>query len=141
MEIVGAVASIATLVAVAKEVSELTIKLSSSLCDAPRQFAQLQNHTCLVFLALQSLNDICGKASLQDILSEREIWILSQALMTAKHEITAINKECSKLCRDRCTTKRKLRWSLMEKSKSEEFLQQLQRIESSLGIILQSTNL
>ncbi|KAJ4348526.1 uncharacterized protein N0V89_009903 [Didymosphaeria variabile] len=141
MEVVGVVASVATLVAVAKEVSELTIKLTNSLCDAPRQFAQLKNHTCLVFLALQSLDDICVNASLQDLLSDEEIWIFNQALTTAKHEIMAVKKECTKICVDLSASRRRLRWSLMQKSKAEECLQQLQRVENSLAIILQSTNL
>ncbi|KAF1977266.1 hypothetical protein BU23DRAFT_323820 [Bimuria novae-zelandiae CBS 107.79] len=125
MEFVGAVASVTTLVAVAKEVTELNIKLISGLQAAPKQFVQLQNHTCLVLLGLQSLNDITDKAGLETFLSEQELWIFYQALQTAKHDVLAIHADCTTMCRTLAPSRRRLRWTLLEEGKAEECLQQL----------------
>ncbi|KAF2810704.1 ankyrin [Mytilinidion resinicola] len=138
MEPISAVASIVTLIALAKEISFLTTDLFRGLHSAPRELARLQEQTNLIVKELQCLESNANQSGIDQLLDGSEIRTLGEALKVAKCNIGAIHKECGNLGQK---SKRRIMWVLFEKKKAEEYLMHLQKTEISLSVVLQLTNM
>jgi hypothetical protein len=138
MEPISAVASIVTVLALVKEISVLTADLFCGLHSAPAELARLLDQTNLIAKQLQCFERDTGQSEIDQLLDSSEISTLCQALEAAKSNISAIHKDCENLGR---RSKWRLIWTLYEKKKAGGYLKHLQNTESSLGVVLQITNL
>ncbi|KAH7064294.1 ankyrin repeat-containing domain protein [Paraphoma chrysanthemicola] len=137
MDPVSAVASITTLVALAKEIATITTDVVNGVRSAPQELAQVQNNACLIFLNLKCMETALNQADGVRALDSDEAWIWHQALTVAKHNMTFIHEECKLLIQRRAGGKSRLVWAILEKKKAEGYLSQLQHTQNSLGVILQ----
>jgi hypothetical protein len=89
-------ASIITLVALARELSSIIEALLKDVQHAPRQHVQVSNQVSLVFLELECIKQLQHDSNLGFQLSDKELWILKPSLTIAMNSIMAIHAECEK---------------------------------------------
>jgi hypothetical protein len=131
MEPVSNVASIVTLVALAKEICVLTNDLTRGLHSAPAELARLRRQTSLIFLELQYLESEEILRGIGSLLNLSEIGVFTQALKAAKDSLSAVHDGCKVLGCQNVRAKRRLKWVLFEKKRSEEYLQHLQQLRAA----------
>lgn len=144
MEVVGAVASIVTIAALAKEIWTLVTNLLRDDRKAPQELFRISNQASLILLELECIAKSPfegGHHGLNDSLTTEEAWILQQSLNGAKNSLNIVLRSCQRQLRNARRASSRLAWSLFEKKIIDENLEYLHRTETSLGIVLQVMNL
>lgn len=141
MEVVGAVASIVTLVALAKEVWNLCSDLLHNYQDAPKELVRLSNQASLICLELECISRSQRAHGLTSSLTNEESWIFQQSLGTAKTSLAAIYRSYQRYRGDKTRTSSRIAWTLFDRKSVEEHLLHLQKTETSLCVILQVINM
>jgi hypothetical protein len=139
MEPVGAIASVITLVALAKEISAIANDLIRSFRNAPKEVVQSCNQISLDFLELSCIDQMQQEGTLESLLTADESRTLIQSLSIAKNNITAIYKdveECTQVKAGKSLVSSRLSWALFDRKTTVGSLEQLQRTESRLLFIL-----
>ena len=136
MEIVGAVASIVTLVALAKEVWTLSTQLLQDCQNAPEELFRISNETFLIFRGLESISSSNQDHGLFNHLTKDEVQTLEKSLAAAKVSLETITQLHSKHTGDKKRALTRLSWSFFDHKTVKEHLVHLQRTESSLCVIL-----
>lgn len=141
MEIVGAVASIITLVALAKEISALADILVRNVQNGPDELSHISNQISLVSLELDLLRRLEDEKDDGPLLTNEEAWILKQSLTIANHDIAAMHREYQKLAQSRFRKGSRLSWAQFDSKTSSNALKQLHRTEGHLLLVLQVINM
>ncbi|OAL47298.1 ankyrin [Pyrenochaeta sp. DS3sAY3a] len=137
MEVVGAVASIVTLVALAKEVWTLSSELLHNYHEAPKELVRISNQTSLICLELECVSQSQKADGLTSSLTNEEAWIFQQSLSAAKTSLATIRRSCQRYPSDKKRTSSRIAWTLFDRKTVEEHLLHLQKTETSLCVILQ----
>jgi hypothetical protein len=141
MEVVGAVASIVTLAALAKEVWNLSSDLLHNYQDAPKELVRISNQTSLICLELECISQSQKAHGLTSSLTFEEAWIFQRSLGAAKTSLAAICRSCQRYPSDKMRTSSRIAWTLFDRKTVEEHLLHLQKTETSLCVILQVVNM
>jgi hypothetical protein len=144
MEIVGAVASIVTIAGLAKEVWILATGLLRDDRSAPQELLHISNQASLILHELECITGFQredGHRGSAASITKEEAWILEQSLNAAKRSLSVLRRLCERRSRNGGSTSSRLAWALFMKKTVEEYLEQLHKTETSLGVILQVINL
>jgi hypothetical protein len=142
MEVVGAVASIVTLVGLSKEIASIARDLLHGFHQAPTELVQISNHVALITLELECI-DIVQQDNGQGSgiwLISAESSILQQSLTIAKNSIMTTKRECEKYAGLEPKLSTRLSWALFDSKTMNVTLDQLQKTESHLLFVLQIIN-
>ncbi|KAH7068628.1 ankyrin repeat-containing domain protein [Paraphoma chrysanthemicola] len=141
MEVVGAVASIVTLAALAKEVWTLSSDLLHNYQDAPKELVRISNQAALICLELKCISQSHKSHDLTSSFTNEEAWIFQQSLRAAKTSLAAICHSCQRHSSDESRASSRIAWTLFDRKTVERHLQHLQQTETSLCVILQVINI
>ena len=78
MEAVGGIASIVTIVSLAKEIPIIVDSLVRNFRKAPKEVVQSCNQISLIFLELSCINPMQQEGTLESLLTADELWTLMQ---------------------------------------------------------------
>jgi hypothetical protein len=141
MEVVGVIASITTLVALAKELSTITCSILHSLQHAPKELIHVANQMSLISLELECIQRAQNLANFTtSILTTEESRILDQSLKAAGTTITALHQDCKKCMQPRNRLASRISWALFDSKIVNGALQQLHNTESNLSLVIQVIN-
>lgn len=140
MEVLGAAASIVTLVALSKEISSIAKDLLHDYQQAPKALLQIHDQVTLVTLELECMNLLQQDNEQSPWLTVEETHILRQSLAVAKTSITTIKTECEKCIKAKMRLSTRLSWALFDGKTIDSALDQLQKTESRLLFVLQFLN-
>jgi hypothetical protein len=90
MEPVGAIASVITLVALAKEISAIANDLMRSFRNAPKEVVQSCNQISLIFLELSCIDQMQQEGTLESLLTADELRNLMQSLVRYRNPNRAL---------------------------------------------------
>jgi hypothetical protein len=141
MEVVGVVASIVTLAALAKEVWNLSTDLLHNYQDAPKELVRISNQTSLICLELECISQSQKAHGLTSSLTNEEAWIFQLSLGAARASLAAICRSCQRHPSDKKRMSSRIAWTLFDRKTVEEHLLHLQKTETSLCVILQVVNM
>ncbi|KAF2019501.1 ankyrin [Aaosphaeria arxii CBS 175.79] len=141
MEVVSAVASVTTLVALAKEIWTIAGDLVRNFQNAPKELIRISNQTSLVYLELECVNRMQQEGGFRTSLTDEETWIFQQSLTVAKNSIVSIHKDCKKYSASKCRISSRFAWTIFDSKTVDVHMAHLQRIESSITVILQVLNM
>ncbi|ORY16252.1 ankyrin repeat-containing domain protein [Clohesyomyces aquaticus] len=141
MEVVGTVASIVTLAALAKELWALSVNLLHSYHDAPQELLRVSNQTSLILLELECIRRSQKEGCISSLLTNEEAWIFQQSLIAAKTSLAAIYRSCERYASNKKRATGRIAWTLFDRKAADEHLVHLQRTETSLGVVLQVINI
>lgn len=140
MEVVGAFASITTILALAKGIATVADCLLRDFQDAPKELNRVSNQVSLIFLELECIKQLPNDTNIGYLLDEDECWILKQSLTIATNDITAIHEECKKYTQKKSRLSARLSWALFDSKTIDNALERLQKIESHLLFVTQIIN-
>jgi hypothetical protein len=137
MEVVGAVASITTLLALVKGIATIADCLLRDFHNAPKELNQVSNQVSLIFLELECIKQLPHDTDIGYLLDEEECWTLKQSLAIATNDITAIHEECKKYTQKKSRLSSRISWALFDSKTIDNALERLQRVESHLLFVTQ----
>lgn len=140
MEIVGAIASVITLVALSKEVISIANELLQGFQSAPKEVTRIVEHVSLIVLKLECLSLVQHDSTLEAWLTEEESRILQQSLTVVKSNLLAIKSDCEKHVGPHSRLTTRLSWAFFDSKVVNGVLEQLHKVESHLVFILQILN-
>lgn len=136
MEVVGTVAAVITL---AKDIAAISDSLVRDIRHAPQELIQCCNQIALISLELMYIERLQKADMFKSLLPTDEVRLLLQAMQIAKNDIIAIQDKLSSY-KDRMKTKSsvssRLSWALFDRKSAEGTLDQMQRIESRMALLL-----
>ena len=143
MDVEG-IASIITLVDLAKEISVLAKALVRDVRSAPKAIAESSNHISMLVLELECIDQLQQKEYFESLFTSEEMNILIHSLSIAKNSVMAIHNDVSHYSRNDAIVSRRpsrFSWALFDRTKFNNSLEQLQRTESRLLFVLQLINM
>ena len=136
MEVVGTVAAVITL---AKDIAAISDSLVRDIRHAPQELIQCCNQIALISLELMYIERLQKADVFKSLLPTDEVRLLLQAMQIAKNDIIAIQDKLSSY-KNRTKTKSsvssRLSWALFDRKSAEGTLDQMQRIESRMALLL-----
>jgi hypothetical protein len=136
MEVVGTVAAVITL---AKDIAAISDSLVRDIRHAPQELIQCCNQIALISLELMYIERLQKADMFKSLLPTDEVRLLLQAMQIAKNDIIAIQDKLSSY-KNRTKTKSsvssRLSWALFDRKSAEGTLDQMQRIESRMALLL-----
>ncbi|EXJ57035.1 hypothetical protein A1O7_07379 [Cladophialophora yegresii CBS 114405] len=126
MEIIGTAASIATLV----EVLKVAVELQQRLQDAPSEIDRTLRHVQFVALQLRTLMEVERSIERVDELERSCAAMLRQC----HHGISAVRASLASTVGQKHG--KRLRWALLGRARSKEFMIELACLDSSLSVVL-----
>lgn len=136
MEVVGTVAAV---IALAKDIAEVSDSLVRDIRHAPQELIQCCNQITLISLELTYIERLQKDDLLNSVLSTDEVKILFQAMQIAKNDTVAIKDKLSGFAnkgKDKSSVSVRLSWALFDRKSVEGTLGQMQRIESRMAFLL-----
>ncbi|RTE69528.1 hypothetical protein BHE90_016087 [Fusarium euwallaceae] len=143
MEVVGAVASIATLTELAVKSYSPASRLASSIHNAPKEFSRVAQQLDILQCELSFLSEIERQAAQSDELPllSTKVALLERALSAANELISDVRDQLDKCQSRKPGTKARLQWALKDKSRAEDLLSSIKHTETSLTNVLLLVNL
>lgn len=141
MEVVGTVAS---LIALTKDLAGVSDSLVRHFRDAPKEIVRLQNQSSLVLLELTYLGRLSNVELLDTVLPTEELQLMHHAIQIAKNDITSIHQSLSERAKVKVgkpPVSTRLAWALFDRKSVDDILGQLERVENRLICVLQLVNL
>ena len=136
MEVVGTVAAV---IALAKDIAEVSDSLVRDIRHAPQELIQCCNQITLISLELTYIERLQKDDLLNSVLSTDEVKILFQAMQIAKNDTVAIKDKLSGFAnkgKDKSSVSVRLSWALFDRKSVDGTLDQMQRIESRMAFLL-----
>ena len=136
MEVAGTVAAV---IALAKDIAAISDSLVRNIRHAPQELIQCCNQIALISLELMYIERLQNADMLKSLLSTDEARILLQAMQIAKNDIVAILDKLGShknRPRSKSSVSTRLSWALFDRKSAEGTLDQMQRIESRMALLL-----
>ena len=135
MDVVSAVASVTTLVALTKEIVIIVGTLLRDIQDAPQELSRVSNHVSLVSLELECISRAYSLTDLGLLLTAEEVLIFKKSLTIVKSDMTALQRECEKYSRGKARLSTRVSWALLDSKTVSRCLERLHKIESHLIVV------
>jgi hypothetical protein len=132
MEVVCAVVSITTLLALVKGIATVADCLLRDSNNAPKELTQVSNQVSLIFLELEYIKQLPNDTDIGYLVDEEDCRTLKQSLAIATNNITVIHEECKKYTQKKSRLSSRISWALFGSKTIDNALERLQRIESHL---------
>ncbi|KAF2448525.1 ankyrin [Karstenula rhodostoma CBS 690.94] len=137
MEVVSTVAS---LVALTKDIAKVSDRLVRHFRDAPKELVRLRNQSSLVFLELTYLERLTNIELSHNILPAEELQLMHHAIHIENNDITSIHEslcERAKVTVGKPPVSTRLAWALFDRKSVDDVFEQLERVENRLICVMQ----
>jgi hypothetical protein len=140
MEALGAVASIAALLELSKELYLTISSLTRAYSHAPAELQRISNQLLLIQMELKHISLLENELQGGFPFSAPDLLCLEEAMCAAKANLLSIYQSSEKTLEKGRQRIQKIRWALSDKKVLEDLLSQLRTTESSLNVVLTIMN-